>query len=306
MNVFPKNARVCFLGDSITYNNGYVSHISAFYHKYFKDRNVNFYNCGIAGGRVETLLANFNDDIMVHNPTHAVVMIGVNNSGSSLLFEPRSRERYEKLLNLFEIYKKNLSALCSKLKENNVEIILCTQTPYDEYMQSEVKRPPAGFALMMGYAEYVRGYAQINGFGLCDYQRYIIEKNQEEDLFNPDGIHPNDLGQYYMAKCFLEYQGLELGEMEEFPEYMSRWRELVAVARKIRTAEFLLAHKYKLADEKLSDEEKLALAEKYIDAQKDKKDDFLLTLAEEYIKTKKNQSEIEKEINTLMEKTFKE
>lgn len=307
MNGFPKNSRVCFLGDSITYNNGYVSHISAFYHKHFKERNVNFYNCGIAGGRVETLLDNFDDDIMVHNPTHAVIMIGVNNSSSSLLFEPRSRERYEKLLAAFEIFKKNLSVLCDKLKYNNVEIILCTQTPYDEYMQSDVKRPPASFALMMGYAEYVREYARINHFGLCDYQRYIIEKNQEEELFNPDGVHPNDLGQYYMAKCFLAYQGLELGEMEQFPEYMARWRELVEIERRIRTAEFLLAHSYNLTNKKLSDEEKWKLAERYLfDTLKEKQDEYLVSLSETYLQNKKNQNEIKKEINTLMEKNFKE
>ena len=80
MNGFPQNARVCFLGDSITHNNGYVSHISAFYHENFKERNVNFYNCGVAGGGVNTLLANFEDDIMAHNPTHAVIMIGINDS----------------------------------------------------------------------------------------------------------------------------------------------------------------------------------------------------------------------------------
>lgn len=307
MNGFAKNARVCFLGDSITCNNDYVSHISAYYHEHMKDRNVNFYNCAIAGGRVETLLNNFDDDIMIHKPTHAVIMVGVNNSGSSLLHEPRSRERYEKLLNAYDIYKRNYSALCDKLKENNVEIILCTQTPYDVYMESEINRPQAGYALVMGYAEHVREYARENGFELCDYHRYMTEINQVECIYNPDGLHPNELGQYYMAKCFLAFQGFELGEKKPFSEYMSRWRELVTIERRICTAEFLINHKVNGATEKLSDEEIMKLAENYLtDTPEDKKEEYMVILTENYIKNKKDHKKIKEEINFLMEKSFKE
>lgn len=109
---FPENARVCFLGDSITHNNGFVSHITAFYHENFKEKNINFYNCGVSGGTVETLLSIFDEDILAHNPTHAVIMIGINDSGRGFLVEPRSKERYQKLLNAFESYKKNLTKLC--------------------------------------------------------------------------------------------------------------------------------------------------------------------------------------------------
>ena len=72
MNGFPKNARVCFIGDSITHNNGFVSYISAYYHEYLKDRKVNFYNCGVAGGRTRTALCVMDKDVFPHNPTHAV------------------------------------------------------------------------------------------------------------------------------------------------------------------------------------------------------------------------------------------
>jgi len=209
---FPENARVCFLGDSITHNNGFVSRITAFYHENFKEKNINFYNCGVSGGTVETLLSIFDEDILAHNPTHAVIMIGINDSGRGFLLEPRSKERYQKLLNAFESYKKNLTELCNLLKQNDVEIILCTQTPYDEYQDSEENVLPGGFALMTSYAEYIRNFAQTNGFKLCDYQKYFIEKLAEEDLISPDRVHPNDDGQYHMAKCFLAFQGYEIGE----------------------------------------------------------------------------------------------
>ncbi|MBQ8525118.1 MAG: hypothetical protein IJ460_00130 [Clostridia bacterium] len=126
MNGFPDNARVCFLGDSITHNNEFVSRISAYYHENLKERNVNFYNCGVSGGGIYTLLQIFDEDIISRKPTHAVIMIGINDSGRDSLAMPRGEERYRLLNEHFENYKKNLDLLTKKLTDNNVEIILCT------------------------------------------------------------------------------------------------------------------------------------------------------------------------------------
>ena len=102
MGAFRENSRVCFMGDSITHNNDAVSHISAFYNKNFK--NVSVFNCGVAGGSIGTLISILDEDVLVHNPTHAVIMAGINDSCRDLLGEPRSKERYDKLVGAFESY----------------------------------------------------------------------------------------------------------------------------------------------------------------------------------------------------------
>ncbi len=156
MNGFPKGARVVFLGDSITHTNDYIARITDYYHKNFPERGVNFYNCGVSGGNLGTLLAIFDEDIIVHRPTHAVIMIGINDSERYLLSDlPRGKERYDRMLSAFNVYKERLSTICQKLKALGCEIIMCTQTPYDEYQESNKPAYKGGFALLSAYAEYI-------------------------------------------------------------------------------------------------------------------------------------------------------
>ena len=46
----PSNARVCFVGDSITANNGYISYIQDYFYKNRNADKIKFYNCGASGG----------------------------------------------------------------------------------------------------------------------------------------------------------------------------------------------------------------------------------------------------------------
>lgn len=301
MNGFSKNARVCFLGDSITHNNDYVSHIAAYYHENLKDRNVNFYNCGVSGGHVSTLLSNFEDDIMAHNPTHAVIMIGINDSGRGYLSWERNSERYEMICNAFEIYKKNLSELCRKLSEKGVEIIMCTPTPYDEYQISETEPLPGGFALLSEYAQYVRAFAREKGYAVCDYHTYISKIAQTEKIINPDRVHPNEYGHYHMAKCFLAFQGFDIGERKPIPTYMNEWREKVGILRNIRATEHMV-----IKDYSLSTEERIAKAEAFLENPPESEHkNYFIALSKEYIEDKPRQQKLEEAVTYIMETEFK-
>ena len=83
IGIFPKGARVVFAGDSITNGNKYVCHIAEYYKNNLADREVQFFNCGISGCSLGTLIAVFDRDIMYYEPTHIVLTIGVNDSGIS-------------------------------------------------------------------------------------------------------------------------------------------------------------------------------------------------------------------------------
>ncbi len=115
MTPFPKGARVCFVGDSITHNNIHVAHIAAFYKKHFPEQKISFFNCGISGGEVPTSLAVFDEDIAPYRPTHAVVMLGTNDCGLYNLEEPGSA-RYDAIKDGFEKFKTCYDELCKKLK----------------------------------------------------------------------------------------------------------------------------------------------------------------------------------------------
>ena len=105
MKQFPKGARVCFVGDSITHIGIFIKHIAAYYREHFSELNIEFYNCGIAGGNLGNTLVIFEEDIAIYEPTHIVLMIGVNDSRRNRLTEPSGEERYAKLFEAFEKYK---------------------------------------------------------------------------------------------------------------------------------------------------------------------------------------------------------
>lgn len=295
MNGFPKGARVVFLGDSITHANDYIARIVNYYHEYLSDRKVNFYNCGVSGGNLGTLLTIFDEDIAIHEPTHAVIMIGINDSARYLLSDlPRGKERYDRMLSTFDLYKERLSTICKKLEALGCEIILCTQTPYDEYQESDVPAFQGGFALLSAYAEYVRCYAKEKGYKLCDYHTYISMVAQSEAIINSDRVHPNEFGHYHMAKCFLEFQGYDIGEYKDIPEYLSEWRNRVSELRDIHAAEYLIIQDYSL-----STEERIStIKEKLEDSTLD---NYFTNLSKRYVVNKPKQKQIEEEIVTLME-----
>ena len=296
MNGFPKGARVVFLGDSITHANDYIARIADYYHEHFPERGVNFYNCGVSGGSLKTQLTIFDEDVLAHKPTHAVIMIGINDSSRYLLVDlPRGKERFDRLLSAFDVYKQRLSEICRKLEAIGCKITLCTQTPYDEYQDSDVPVYKGGFALLAAYAEYIRCFAKEKGYALCDYHAYISMVAQAEPIINADRVHPNALGHYYMAKCFLNFQGYDIGQYKEIPEYLSEWRAKTEDLRNIHAAEYLIIQDYSL-----DIDGRINFIKNYLE-NKDNKEAYFLYLANRYLQNKPKQRQLEDEINSLME-----
>ena len=260
MTIFPNGARVCFIGDSITHNNLALSHIVAYYREHFPNDKVEFYNCGISGGTLNTTLAVFDEDILPYNPTHAVIMIGINDSARwALPFV--GIEKYTEIKKAFDNYKSNLSKLCDRLEAMGVAITLCTPTPYAEYIESDEPVLRGGFALMQAYADYIREFAKEKVYTMCDYHDYFIRTMQTENLFCPDYVHPTNRGQYHMAKCFLAFQGCDLGEEKPLPKNIQNWHEVTGKIRHV----FATEHNILNDNFKLTDEERAAKIKDYFD-----------------------------------------
>lgn len=238
MNRFPSGARVCFVGDSITCANVYLSHIVSYYRRNFSDAGVKFYNCGVAGGEIINSINTYESDIALYSPTHIVLTIGVNDSCRTELQNPASEQRYAVLKGAYEAFGQNVQRFYSMLKERGAELIICTPPPYAEYQQNAENPLRGGSALMLGYAEFFRSFARENSLPLCDYHQKMTEIMQREQIFNSDCVHPNEQGYYYMAKIFLDFQGLTL-DSEEIDPSLSEWRRNVAGLRQIKTYEYI-------------------------------------------------------------------
>ena len=261
MNRFYDGARVCFIGDSLTAQNQFLPLIINHYKNNFPDSGIRFFNCGVAGGTAKRAIDFFEDDVAIYNPTHAVVEFGVNDSNRLLLEHPKSIQRYDKLNEAFEQYKKNLTALCDMIKERGIELILCTPAPYDEYTETEITAYKGGYALIAAYADYARTLAREKSIPLCDYHQYLSRILQNDNLYTPDHVHPDQHGYYHMAKYFLSLQGLDLGQETPVPEYFNNWHEKVTFLRNIYATEGML-----IPDYGIPLKEKLSFMEKYVEA----------------------------------------
>ena len=287
MNRFPDGARVCFVGDSITHNNRYVAHIVAYYREHFPEAGVEFYNCGTSGATLRCTLNGFDEDIRHYDPTHVVFMMGVNDSGRTLLNE-RSANRYDLLVEKFELFKSRLDTFCAILKEMGTQLIICTPPPYAEYIESDVEPLPGGCALLLGYAEFLKAYAKERGYPLCDQHNYITRAMQNETIYRVDRVHLLERGHYYLAKGFLAFQGLELGEEKELPADVQEWDEHMGMVRSLFAAEHFVMHD----DFTSTDEQRIQAIQDWLEQEKDRPDtDYYKMLYQKHQRNKHAQQE---------------
>ena len=247
----PNNSRVCFVGDSITANNDYISYVQDYFYKNRNSDGIKFYNCGVSGGSCVSQLTYFDDDTARHNPTHIFIMLGVNDSWRDRLAEPKSAQRYALLKERYELYKENLEKLYDKARSTGAEVILMTPAPYAEFAQMDSPKFNGAYALILGYAEFVKSFAKDKGCQLVDIHGHLTEKLQTEDIYNPDRVHPTRKGQFYIAEAILESMGEKIGEFTEMPEYLEVLRDKVAKLRRIYFSELIIIGNYGLSlDEK--------------------------------------------------------
>ena len=132
--LFHSNDRVCFVGNSIT-NNGEFHHNILLYHlTRFPSEKVSFYNCGIPGDRAEEIVARLDTDVMVYNPSHIVLMSGMNDVDRTLYpFTPTINVDTLKMQkNAIDIYKKNLELIVKQFLDLKINLTLQKPSIYDQ------------------------------------------------------------------------------------------------------------------------------------------------------------------------------
>ena len=291
MKPFTNGARVCFVGDSITHKGLFLKHIVAYYRKKFPTSGVEFYNCGIAGGSLGNTIRVYEQDIAIYDPTHIVLMIGVNDSRRTYLSRPRSTERYEKLLEGYQIYGHRLEQFYQMTMDRNVELILCTPMPYAEYIESQEETLPGGHALMQRYAAYVRDFARTHRLPLCDYHAAATQSIQSANLYAPDRVHPNEEGHVLMAKTFLASQGIPWEAPDQYPPEIEEWYAVTKKLRNVVATEFLTVPNYI----HLNDAERMTAVQSTYDTRGKegtfRPDDYVDSLIKAYLTEKPRQAE---------------
>lgn len=300
MERFRDGARVCFIGDSLVAQNHILPWVASCYKSNFENEDIRFFNCGVAGGTAEFALKIFEEDVLEFRPTHAVVAFGVNDSWRWCLNEEKGIARYKTLKKRFEIYKECIKNLCEKITQNNIELILCTPAPYDEYEETSQPALKGGYALLAEYANFVRYFAKEKNYTLCDYYEAMVEIMQTDRLYSDDHIHPTPHGYYRMAEIFLKNQGLEIEKEFDITEKYPNWRNAVKMHRDIFTAECMVIKKAEL-----SIGEKLEIAKDFIAENSDKleigRNNWFVALCKNYIENREKVSSLCKNIEQIYE-----
>lgn len=214
--VFKDGDRVVFIGNSITHVGLWHLYIQSYYQTRFRDRKIEFNNCGIGGNVASDVLNRMDSDILIHKPTVAVIKLGMNDSGNSFYEKKHSNKELRiEQKRIVEKYTKEMRVIIQQLKTScNPRIILIKPTPYDPNYKGANKIP------LIGKNETIKKLTVAvddlaKEFGLVVVDLYnplnnLNLKQQKVDsnftAIGKDRVHPGSMGHLMMAYLFLKKQ----------------------------------------------------------------------------------------------------
>ncbi len=214
---FANGDTVCFIGDSITHGGLYHSYIYLFYATRFPDRKIEFVNCGISGDSAAGGLARADWDVLVHKPTVATIMMGMNDVNRNLYGKDNPDENNLKQRQAaLDRHADSMRKLAEVLHHAEVEPIFILPSIYDE--TSTMEKPNLfGVNGALGIcAEGATKLASEYDAGVVDFWGAMNRYNAEVQKADPaativggDRVHPGPMGHFLMAYTFLEAQQLE-------------------------------------------------------------------------------------------------
>lgn len=303
---FPAGARVVFIGDSITAGVNYCTRVAAHYKKYLPERKVVFHGAGISGGSATSAMLYYDTQIKPFGATHATVMLGVNDSDRTALTLADAEAKQTRLDAAFEKYCRLMGELLDRLAADGVEVTLCTPAPYAEFFVTGEEPLPGGYALIRRYAEQVRRMAGERELGLIDFHSFLSERYLTEEIYNPDHVHPNDMGQYRLAQCLLGSQGLTidpytpLEALKEAEPLLGEWSTLTGKISGLYAVEWMVIRNFAMPAE-----EKLALVQSYIDDGRYSEQPYFRNITNQFMEYKPRETEVLNRIDEIREELYR-
>lgn len=211
--LFKDRDRVCFIGSSIAMNGANMHYVNLFYATRYPDRKISFINCGISGDNTKDILKRMESDILVNNPTWAILQIEENDLNPSLYYKERQNEPgiMEKRQKALGNWFKNADSIVRTLLHANVKVILQTPTIYDQtgnlpsenaYGLNDSLRKCMIYLKQLGrkYKLPVVDCWTI----LFDVNKKIQQADLTKTIIGHDRVHVSQLGHFVMAYQFLK------------------------------------------------------------------------------------------------------
>ena len=213
----PDIYTVVFIGDSITYDGGYVSDIEAYLHLTHPNKKLRILNLGLpsetvsglseenhAGGAFPRpiLFDRLESVLDITQPDFVFTNYGINDGIYKAFDENR-----------FDAYKQGMRRLSETLHNRNIPFIHITPPIFDG-------SPRKNYAdVVHKYADWLLSQVQTENWRVIDahwpMQAYLDEQRKTDSAFvlARDGIHPNRLGHAIIADAVLRY--LELKSVDD-------------------------------------------------------------------------------------------
>ena len=226
---FAPGSTVCFLGDSITQNGGWIRRIYEHYRR--EGIGCRIYNCGVGGDTAEHAIWRLEETVFCYAPTHVVVAFGMNDCAYGVF-------KNEPLTEKWVIYRRRrqdncihyLRLIAQRCLERNIAVTLCTPTLPDALTNLEQTLYIGAAAALQEIAVRIRALAEELGVGCADittpfFRQQLRFWKQDKTMVGPDRVHPLPEGHEFMAKAFLQAQGFPM----TLPQTWAELESLVAI-----------------------------------------------------------------------------
>jgi len=179
-NLQEKNAKVVFMGNSITWN--------------WKRKHPDFftegYVCrGISGQVTAQMLARFRSDVINLQPETVVILAGTNDIAMN--------QGYVSIEHIYE----NIISMAELARFNGINVVLCSVLPADSYSWSwEISRERA-INSIRELNDKLYAYAMMKGLQYADYYSVMIDESfAMKKEYQDDSVHPNSQGYIVMEE----------------------------------------------------------------------------------------------------------
>jgi lysophospholipase L1-like esterase len=216
--IFPKQAKILFIGDSITdgdrsrtgdvnhsLGDTYVRLIAARYGYDHPGDSVEFINRGINGHRITDLAPRWEEDCISHRPDLLTIFVGVNDAASVVELTipppPRVDGRPPKSLVTLDLFRETYDLLLTRTRRElpNTKIILCTPFVLPE---DKIGKDWNLWSAEVGrFASTVVELAEKHGTYVIEWQPLFNAalNKAPASFWMPDGVHPSAAGHQLMA-----------------------------------------------------------------------------------------------------------
>ena len=178
----PADARIVFLGDSITDGNTYPLVVQ----QAIREAGLpvpQCFNAGIGGDTSEGMVKRLDRDVFRHQPTLVTISAGVNDRLAA------------------DVFAKNITTIVDAVQARGAEAVLLTTSIQKDKSPETQKR-------LDGYNQIIRDLAEKRHLRLAEVYRLMdAQPDAVASQMTEDGIHPNFVGQRTIATAVLAALG---------------------------------------------------------------------------------------------------